>query len=278
VLPIEVPGNYADEQVGYFSTVPFGGEPTLCTPGKFAPTIADTQHPSSLCPNGGSQPCLLPVFVDSANPAAPPNFNCLSPSPIPAPPPLRDERVFNLLVVDANGKYVRDNYLNPSLPGLSAVRQNRVVSAFYRLHVSQVTYLGGMPTGINCKKLSSTDQIGCLVSANPCSIGFAGREAVDNVVNMAFQVNGIQPTAANIANLVNGSGAPVYPISRTLWLDSISGFGAVTGDQLSLLNCFKGLTPGIPLSLIDDKVVGRNFVKVPSNVANRTKGCPATFP
>jgi hypothetical protein len=285
VVAIEIPATFTDERMAYFSAAPEGGEPVLCSPGKFALSITDTQHSSTaICPDGTGQPCVLPVNVD--NPAAP-NFNCLSNSPLPAAPPVRDSRVFNLLVLDSNGKYVRDNYVNPNLiainpatgqPFLSAIRQTRVVSAFYRLHVSQTTNLGAFATGISCKKFSSTEQIGCLVEANPCSIGFAGRESVDNVFNFAFQVQGIKPTAPNISNLVNGSGGAPYPISRTLWVNSINGFGSVTGDQQSLLQCFRGQTAGVPLSLIDTLVQGRNFVPVPSNVSNRTKACPATFP
>ena len=238
-------------------------------------TIPDAQHPSTaLCPNGRNQPCLLPVNVD--NPTVP-NFNCLNNSPLPAAAPLRDSRVYNLLVVDVNGHYVRDNYLNPTLPTLSAIRQNRVVSAFYRLHVSQVTNLGSLAPGINCKKFTSTEQIGCLVSASPCSLGFAGRESVDNALNIAAQVAGIKPTAPNIENLVNASGLPVYPLARRLWVAALNGFSTVSGDQLSLLKCFQGLTPGVPLSDIDLVLRQRNFVPVPSGV-NRTKSCPAVFP
>jgi hypothetical protein len=275
VLPIEIPANFNDERIAYFSTVPQFGEPVICSPGKFAPSLTDGQHTSTaICPDGTTQPCLLPVNLD--NPAAP-NFNCLTNSPVPASPPIRDSRVYNLLVVDVNGKYVRDNYVNPNLSGLTAVRQNRVVSAFYRLHVTQTTSFGAFSLGLNCKKFTSTEQIGCLVSASPCSIGFAGREAVDGFYNMAFQIQGIKATSANISNLVNGSGGTVYPISRRLWVSSVAGFGSVTGDQRSLLQCFQGASPGVPLEVIDSTVEGRNFVRVPAGVS-RTKTCPATFP
>lgn len=275
VLPIEVPANYSDERVAYFSTVPQFGEPVLCTPGRFAPSLSDGQHPSTaMCPDGTTQPCLLPVNID--NPSVP-NFNCLNNSPVPASPPIRDSRVYNLLVVDVNGKYVRDNYTNPNLSGLSTLRQNRVVSAFYRLHVTQTTSFGAFATGINCKKFSSTDQIGCLVAASPCSIGFAGRESVDGFTNMAFQIEGVKPTTSAISNLVNGSGGAVYPIARRLWLNALNGFAGVSGDQRSLLQCFQGQRPGVPLDLIDSVVQSRNFVAVPSGVS-RTKSCPAVFP
>jgi ABC-type phosphate transport system substrate-binding protein len=273
VLPIEVPGNFLDERVAYYSTVALSGEPVLCTPGKYAPSIADTRHPSTaLCPNGKNQPCLLPVNTDTA----PVNFNCLTNAPVPVAAPLRDARVYNLLVVDTTGHYVRDNYINPNLT-LSATIQARVISAFYRLHISQVTNLGAPAPGINCKKFTSTEQIGCLVAASPCSIGFAGREAVDNALNIAMQVAGIKATAPNVENLVNGSGGPIYPLSRRLWVNALNGFSSVTGDQQSLLRCFQGLTPGVPLSDIDLVVQHRNFVRVPAGVS-RTKACPAVFP
>lgn len=276
VLPIEIPGNFNDETVMYYSPSPSGGEPVLCSVGKFAPSLADGQHPGqALCPDGSPQPCLLPVNLD--NPAVP-NFNCLTNSPVPASPPVRDARVYNLLVVNSAGKYVRDSYVNPNLPTLTAVRQNRVVSAFFRLHVSQTTYFGGFPPGINCKKFTSTDQIGCLVEANPCSIGYAGREAADGVLNVAFEVQGVRPTADAISNLVNGSGQPVYPLARALWVNSVNGFSSVTGNELSLLKCFEGQQPGVRLDVIDSIVTNRNFVQVPPNIVNRVKSCPATFP
>jgi hypothetical protein len=79
------------------------------------------------------------------------------------------------------------------------------------------------------------------------------------------------------SNLVNGSGGPVYPISRKLWLNALNGFGSVTGDQSSLLSCFRGMVPGVPLDTIDSIIRNRTFVPVPAGVA-RTKACPAVFP
>ena len=274
VLAIEIPQNYNDERVAYYSTVPFFGEPVVCSPGKFAPSFIDGQHPSTaMCPDGRTGGCLLPVNTDNPTQV---NYNCLNNAPVPALPPLKDVRVYNLHVFDVNGKVVRDTYLNPNLT-LSATRQSRVVSAFFRLNMSQVTDLGGMPTGINCKKFSAIDQIGCLVAANPCSIGFAGREAVDNFTNMAMRIEGLKATPADISNLVNGSGAPAYALARRLWVNSVAGFSTVTGNEQALLQCFQGTRPGIPLDLIDQVVAQRNFVPVPAGV-NRSKTCPATFP
>lgn len=145
-----------------------------------------------------------------------------------------------------------------------------------RTAISQVTNLGAPASGTNCKKFTSTEQIGCLVEANPCSIGFAGREAVDNVQNIAAQVAGIKPTSPNIENLVNVSGVPFYPLSRQLWVNTVSGFSLVSGDPLSLLRCFQGQSTGIAIADIDAGVRRRGFVPIPAGVG-RSKSCPAVF-
>ncbi len=130
-----------------------------------------------------------------------------------------------------------------------------------------------MPTlaaGEFCRKLSATNQIGCLVKANACSIGFAGREAVDvfsaGPKNMAFRIADVSPSVANVEHLFTGS-TPVYPISRGLFVNSIKGFANVTGDELTLLNFFR--TP----ASIDPIVAARNFIPVPASVT-RSSGCP----
>lgn len=272
VLPIEIPSNYGNEQQAYFAPLATGGDPLLCTPGKYAPTILGTGF---ICPDGQPQPCLVPV--EASNPSVP-KFNCLVNAPVPALSPIRDARVYNLLVLDSTGKFVKDNYNNPNI-ALSAARQTRVVSAFFRLHTSQITTLGSPTIGINCKKFTSTDQIGCLVEANPCSIGFAGRESVDNVVNFAALIEGIRATSTNISNLVTtpATTADDYPLARTLWLNALNGFSGVTGPEVGLVKCEQGQIPGVPQSLVDEHVQALNFVAVPAGV-NRSKTCPAVFP
>jgi hypothetical protein len=237
--------------------------------------IADTQHSATaLCPDGKNQPCRLPVSIATGTN----NFNCYLPNLNPTILPMRDNRGYHLHPVQTNGQYKRDNYVNPSIPvaSLSAARQNRVVTAFYRLHFNKVTNVNGsvptLPAGEFCRKLSATNQIGCLVKASSCSIGFAGREAVDESAvadNFAFRITGIQPSIVNVQNLVTTpSTADDYPISRRLWVNSVIGFANVTGAEQTLLGCFQN--PAI----IDNIITTRNFIPVPAGVT-RTRGCPA---
>ena len=104
-----------------------GQAPTLCDPGVTAPSSPGLVP--GICPNGLPAPCLLPVHVVSTNPTVL-NFNCLVNTTSAPFPTIQDNRVFNLEVLNAAGKYVFDGYLNPSLPTLAANRQARVVTAF----------------------------------------------------------------------------------------------------------------------------------------------------
>lgn len=262
VLSITMPANFSTVQQAYAANA--GGATVFCTPGVFAPSIVDPQHSATaLCPDGSHQPCLLPVNTDGPTPV----FNCLS-NPLPSKLPLRDNRVFNLHPVNAAGQYLRDNYLNPAIPtsSLSATRQARIVSAYYRLHTSQVTNVAGsVPTGGPCTTFAATTQIGCLVKASACSVGFAGREGVTATDNMAIRIAGITASTANVQNLVLGGA--FYPLSRKLWFNSIKGFTAVTGAESTLAGCFQNP------STLDPIVATHNFVQVPASVT-RLRGCP----
>ena len=176
---------------------------------------------------------------------------------------------------------------------LSTARQSRIVSAYYRIHLTRATTRNGSLPTIGktpstpfgdplCRQLSSTDQIGCIVKANGCDIGYAGREAVDNVLslglanvkNFAFMIEGIRGSTGNIQNLVLPPATPVYPISGTLWLSSIVGFGSplLTADETTLYNYESTQANS------DFLISVHNFVLVPSGVTNRLKSCPAVFP
>lgn len=279
VLPIAMPANYTSEDA-YFGANAAGTVPPV--PCSINPTtnsvemrfvIPDTQHSATaLCPDGKNQPCRLPVSLATGTN----NFNCYVGRLNPTILPLRDNRGFNLHPLQTNGQYKRDNYINPNIPvtSIPAARQNRVVTAFYRLHFNGGTNVGGsnptLPAGTGCRTLSATNQIGCLVKASTCSIGFAGREAVDPLAvgdNFAFRVQDIQPSTVNIQNLVTG-GSPVYPIARRLWVNSVIGFASVTGDELTLLNFMRNPAQ------IDPIVQARNFTVVPAGVV-RSRPCPA---
>lgn len=263
VLPIEIPTNFSDDQIAFWSPSPAPGQaPVKCRDNTFANRYAPKLMGANVvCPdNTALNLCTLPVD------AAGTNFNCMTEQAVPAATGLRDNRIFNLQVVNAAGNFVKDNYLNPNLT-LSAVRQNRVVTAFYRLHTTRVTTLDNSAptkadsaTGV-CKRFDSTSQIGCLVDASACSIGFAGREAVDAAnLTMAFQIgaNGSSALSAalpssqsKIENLVTLAGG-AYPIARTLWVNAYAGLANVSNIGICSLNvdagcvtaCVAGTDPG----------------------------------
>ncbi len=296
VLPIAMPTSFNTVQTAYYGD-PTGGPTVACDSVAqdgvslaFAPVSPDGQHPSTaLCPNGLPQPCLLPYHFDPTLPFPNFNFNCISDRISPAPAAVgysQDRRSLNLHPVDRTGHYVRDNFVNPFIPtsgtgSISAARQARVVSAFYRIHATRTTDKHGSTATIatGCQTFSATDQIGCLVKANTCSIGFAGREAVDlgaTPNNFAAQIEGIKPITINIQNLVTPPASPVYPIARTLWVNSIVGRPNITAaadlPQAALYDWM-----AVP-SHIDSIVTTHNFTVVPGAVTNRNKSCPATFP
>ena len=275
VLPIAFPTNFNSPDVAYWAASSAGGAPVLCSPGVFAPTLPDTAPPG-IAPNGCTGLCPLPV--NAADPANP-NFNCMSLGAKPSKPPILDERVYNLLVLTPAGKYVYDNYVNGSLT-LAANRQRRVVSAFYRLHTTRTTNFQGTPTGGPCALLTSaTDIIGCLVKSSPCSIGFAGREAVDNTATMAFRLgtfpilnDAFPPSVDRINNLVTTADVTDdYPLARTLWVNTAIPAN-VTANETALLGCFSNAP------LVDAKISQFNFVTVPSGITRARTGCPVTFP
>jgi len=286
VLPIAMPSNYTTQDAyfgasddGTVAPVPCSIDPVTGTP-VMANKILDTTFTASLCSDGKTQPCRVPVN----NSTGTNNFNCYLDGLNPTILPLRDNRGFHLHPVTSGGLYKRDGYTNPNIPvsgGIPAARQNRVVTAFYRMHFTHTTNLNGsvptLPAGQFCRKLSATNQIGCLVKASACSVGFAGREAVDvfssGPKNMAFRLADIAGSVTNIQNLVTTpSTADDYPMARGLYVNAANGFASVAngtfgGNELDLLNFFR--TP----ANIDPIIAARNFIVVPGGVT-RSTGCP----
>jgi hypothetical protein len=287
VLPVSIPSNYTAADA-YFGADGTGAvPPTACSVDPvtgsvvMASSILDSVFSATtLCPDGKTQPCRVPVN----NSTGTNNFNCYVDHLNATILPLRDNRGYNLHPLTSAGKYKRDTYSNPNIPlsgGIPASRQNRVATAFYRLHFALSSQPGWttnknnsvptLKTNEFCEQLTDTTQIGCLVKANACSIGFAGREGVDALAslgeNMAFRVNDIQPSVTNIENLFTG-GSPVYPLARGLYVNSVKGFANVTaGPELTLLNFM--MTP----ASIDPIIIAHNFIQVPAGVT-RQSGCP----
>jgi hypothetical protein len=280
VLPIEIPTNYSDYATAYWGSLTDPANPavppTICTAGSFAGSVPTSPPTGSMCPDGTTAPCLFPVHVNADGTL---NFNCLVAQVNVSRPPILDLRVYNLMVLDTTGHYKFDAYLNPNLPTLNAARQNRVVSAFFRLNASQSTNLGGplpapntFTAGTNvCKNFTSTDQIGCIIQANPCSIGYAGREAVVKAPlalnNLAYRLgtalaDSRAPTDTTITELLDTTPtAPFYPMARKLfvnhWVDPALPTLPTMAKEDVLYNCFK------QDAITSPRVTQFHFLKVP---------------
>jgi hypothetical protein len=133
-------------------------------------------------------------------------------------------------------------YAQYSIPSLGTTVD--FVGGYSRIH--QVENLAG-PGAAACQLVDMTDQIGCLVQADPCSIGYAGAGAGDFWTRSnpapqpitgpftsspiaSLRVAQIQPSTASVQALgTTGE----YPLSRKLYFSSLVGFGnvaATTGD------------------------------------------------
>jgi hypothetical protein len=187
-------------------------------------------------------------------------FDCTVDSPVPGGN-VQDSRYYNLVPVDNLGhmqtspNVLLDAYANPNFPALTGNGLRRFVRRFYAVHMIRPDSSGAPATiATGCKQTDDTSQIGCLVKASPCSLGYAGREAADpagsvQFNNVALRLAGVQATQATIENLAT-AGTPVYPMARKLWFNSFQaplpmtttdlvGFEqpSLTNDELTLAVC-----------------------------------------
>jgi hypothetical protein len=225
---------------------------TACSVGKFK--LMKPAAGVTTCPDGGGLligKCFHP-YIDLGGGAY--NPHCIAAkSPVQG---IRANgmtgRAYNLVaklnqtfVDNVSVVYAKDNLNRP------------ITGAFYRVHTTAVLPGGGA----TCQQSSSTDQMGCLVSASPCSIGYAGREADQQPGAIALTVNNIADTQANIEKLVTSPGDPTtYPISRKLFFNTMNGFETVTGGELELAKCMG------KNSLINPIISARGFIPVPGGV------------
>jgi len=222
-IPQDLPGATVWSQFRY----PQGGN---CTPGIRAFVNALPAR-TIMCPDGGLKTiggtCRLPQ--NTANGRFDCNIdNTTSPGNTP------DPRVYNLTPVNNLGNMATllDSYANSGFPGVAGIR--RFARRYFGLHMvrpDNSTTPATIATG--CTFETDTSQIGCLVKASPCSIGFAGREAADITLpfnNVALRVMGIQGTQTNIENLSTGL-TPVYPMARKLWFNSYNQPGDLVGFE-----------------------------------------------
>jgi hypothetical protein len=158
--------------------------------------------------------------------------------------------------------------------------------AYYRIHgttagANNVPDPVAGTTGL-CQENDDTSQIGCLTDSDPCSVGFAGREAAKSYPGTgapptpqpaflkALAVNGpppFTPSSVNpdpdtaLKNLLQPSGTtPLYPLSRRLYFNTIYGFSNLLGGEKELATCY-GTN-----SIVTSAVSSHGFVAIPGGV------------
>jgi hypothetical protein len=237
VLPV-VPTDFLGSIAAQYPTA-------TCTATNFSVAGTTVTDPNSgfavkvPCPNGepqhGGNLCVMPT-----DPAG--NTNCLNTTGnVPFAfntaavngilPGAADARVYNshlLTGVGAAGSYQVDTF------GRS------IVGSWYRIHSAHTLAAGGT----KCTQSDATLEVGCLVQASPCSIGYAGRTADQWDVSLpsfpstqALKVNEVLPLSACVQSFS-------YALSRKLYLDTIVGWGNLVADdatfgpdELALASC-----------------------------------------
>jgi hypothetical protein len=270
VQVIEIPTNLSVAQM--YTTA-------LCDSGKFATALPKAAGdpaalPSPPCPNGGPLTlgrCYQP-YIDLGGGAK--NFNCVARvNPVQgiARNGMTDGRAYNLWVKDSSGKILKDGFTVPSdpanFPTNPATTQRLVTGAFFRTHMSVVASGGGT----SCQLSDSTAQIGCLTQADPCTVGFAGREAATGT-SVALSVNGVTDDEVNIVKLLAPSGssdfASRYPMSRKLFFNSLQGFANLFpgSGEAALAKCFA------TNAIVDPIVSSHNFIPMSHTKAYNSAG------
>jgi ABC-type phosphate transport system substrate-binding protein len=174
--------------------------------------------PSLPCPKGGPKKlgaCYFPAFTgkDLSPPQSlPPSLQCNALSSNKCfSDKAGDGRVFNMTMKKPQG----------SQPGQAVLDSNNnlMLGSFFRIHArkpsSYASTAANGATACNISTVTSvsdTNLIGCMAAADPCALGFAGREADQvfsgsalNGLNQANTVNGLAPRPdTNISSLLDG--------------------------------------------------------------------------
>lgn len=132
-----------------------------------------------------------------------------------------DGRVYNLTLRNPAGAVRTISRPNPFGSGNVTAP---LIGSFYRIHTTR-SLIAAAPTTKTCKTDDATTQLGCLVQASPCSVAYAGGNAValNSPGTTSLKVNNIDSSVATIQNLISLAG-PIYPFARKLYINSMRGF------------------------------------------------------
>jgi cysteine-rich repeat protein len=226
-------------------------------------------------PIGGA--CLMPAVSGDPRCVAGTHSQCAGAAGHP------DGRRYNLVVtVVATQVPVAQRGTTPFqfAQDANSVASNRrfLTGAFYRDHEFLAGAHNVPVTGTTgqCRENDDTSQIGCMVDSDPCSVGYAGREAsklypgnppgtpvAAQLKSFAVSGSGLPATTpfpdSNISNLLLASGT-LYPLDRRLYLGTIYGFGNLINGERELERCYTNN------DTVTTAVGKHGFVAVPGGV------------
>jgi hypothetical protein len=224
-------------------------------PNVFTCAPADLVH-SGECPNGDSLvggQCSVPVLGGTgangtvgqvclaskttvSNITNRPNLGVAGGNPPGSP----DGRAYNLhtynAAIDGSITYI-NQVVQYIINGVTDPISRDFVGGMGRIHQTE-TMVGAAAVG--CQELDVTDQMGCLVQADPCSFGLAGNGALSwnqrpngtlgvpsSPTTRAARVNGVDPQISVAVDSLN------YPMWRKLYLNSLVGFASVATENVT---------------------------------------------
>jgi hypothetical protein len=288
VLPVLPPDTAA---IGFFDAYPTANCSFFCD---FVPVIRGAQLPAGfICPDGTPPTfggCYLPIISQ-----ADPDPRCIANNSqkcfgVPGNP---DGRAYNFATVVLRTQIPTANQAAPNFTYQFALDANKriMTGSFYRLHMRKPSPNAAPDASVGqtgvCQQRDATSQIGCLVDADRCSVGLAGRGAAKNFPGIGSPA---VPTASPLKALaISGFGVPLtppftpggdpdlalrnllaapgtgpfYPMARRIYLGTIFGFGDAllfagstspnpdeTSGERQLVKCFN--TPSITTVAMTD--------------------------
>jgi hypothetical protein len=308
VLPITLPrGGAVTSTIDLYPT-------TACSTSCTLVAVSSGSHiPTGFkCPGGGSTiagACYMPYFNNAGD--LDPRCITSRATRCVGSAGAVDGRSYNLPVIVPSSRFTGGNLapLHGSKEYQFAVDSNLRIfnKSFFRIHETTTSPLYsagiGSETGTTglCTENEDTRQIGCLADAEPCSVGFAAREAARGYPGLAgtpptpteqplkaLAVNGTPPFTPDsvaipivghsdpdlaVRNLrTAGTPSPLYPLARRLYVNTIYGFVSLLNGERELAECFGAD------SIVSPAMLAHDYVPIPDGPCcvdyPETKGLP----
>jgi hypothetical protein len=204
--------------------------------------------------SGASNQCYVPINVandTSACLAKKSTVTVVTKNPnLPVP----DGRVYNMHMRDGGTTDGSIAYWHQKIPEPGGSISRDFTGGIGRIHSHSVVYGGGggtPPAGVvACQMPAAMDEIGCIVQADPCSVGVASNGSTvwnthpnsagtnpSGSVTAAIRVSGMFPNTSTVQALGSCTGncgaapathQPQYPMATKLYLNSAIGFQNVS--------------------------------------------------